>query len=243
MPDPAAISAAADALARARAITVMTGAGVSAESGVPTFRGAGGHWRGHDAMRLATPEGFAEDPQLVWEWYDHRRALVAQCSPNAAHLALVRLEARTPDFLLATQNVDGLHQLAGSRRIVALHGDLFTVRCTICDHERPDRTHGWTSLPRCPRCGGLERPGVVWFGEALPDGAIDQVADAVSRCEVFLVVGTSGVVWPAAGFAEMARRLGRAVIVVNLEPTAQDPLATWALHGPAGEILPRLVEG
>jgi len=231
-----------DALRRARAITVMTGAGISAESGVPTFRGAGGYWRGRDPMSLATPEAFAADPSLVWEWYDHRRHLVAACAPNAAHHALVRLEARTPDFLLATQNVDGLHQHAGSRSVVTLHGDLFTVRCTACGAERRDRETRFTALPSCASCGGLERPGVVWFGEALDGGALDAVHEAVLRCDVFLIVGTSGVVWPAAGFAEIARRLGKDVILVNLEPTGQDRLANWAFHGPAGTVLPALVD-
>ncbi len=241
MPDPASLEAASAALAGSRHLVVMSGAGVSAESGVPTFRGAGGYWRGHDTMDLATPEAFARDPELLWAWYDHRRQLVAACAPNPAHHALVRLERRAASFLLATQNVDGLHQLAGSREVVALHGDLFTVRCTVCDHERPDRTTGWTALPRCPRCGGLERPGVVWFGEALPEGAIERVSQAVAACDVFLVVGTSGVVWPAAGLTELAARLGKTVILVNLEPNGQERLATWAIHGPAGEVLPRLV--
>ena len=236
------LARARDALRRARAITVMTGAGISAESGVPTFRGAGGYWWGHDPMSLATPQAFAADPTLVWEWYEHRRRLVAACSPNEAHRALVRLEARSADFLLATQNVDGLHQHAGSRAVITLHGDLFVVRCTGCGAERRDRAPIDTLPPRCASCGSLERPGVVWFGEALDARALDEVQQAVVRCDVFLIVGTSGVVWPAAGFAELARRLGKEVILVNLEPTSQDSLATWALYGPAGTLLPALID-
>lgn len=232
---------AADLLAQATSITVMTGAGISAESGVPTFRGTGGYWRGRDPMSLATPDAFADDPELVWSWYDSRRATLSACVPNAGHRALVELERRIDDFTLATQNVDGLHPLAGSRQIVALHGDLFINRCTVCDHERPERRFGLSALPRCPRCDGLERPGVVWFGEALPAGALECVGEAVRRADVFLIVGTSGQVWPAAGFADRAHHLGTPVIVVNLEPTAQSEAATLALHGPAGELLPQLL--
>lgn len=241
MGEQADLRRAADLLARATSITVMTGAGISAESGVPTFRGAGGYWRGRDPMSLATPEAFADDPELVWSWYDSRRATLSACSPNAGHHALVALERRVDDFTLATQNVDGLHPLAGSRQIVALHGDLFINRCTVCDHERPERRFGFDTLPRCPRCDGLERPGVVWFGEALPAGALERVGEAVRRADVFLIVGTSGQVWPAAGFADLAHHLGTPVIVVNLEPTEQSAAATLALHGPAGELLPQLV--
>ncbi|TVQ88789.1 MAG: NAD-dependent deacylase [Deltaproteobacteria bacterium] len=238
-----ALASAKQILDEADAITVMTGAGISAESGVPTFRGTGGLWKGKDPMTLATPEAFFADPDFVWEWYDHRRAELSRCAPNAAHHALVQLEEQTADFTLATQNVDGLHRAAGSRRIVHLHGDIFTVRCTDCGNERVDRTHGWSGPPHCARCGGLERPGVVWFGEALPEGSLEAVGEAVGRCDAFLIIGTSGLVWPAAGFAGLARRLGRPVILVNLEPTEQSSLATVELYGRAGEILPRLISG
>lgn len=241
MQSPSEIQEMRSILTSDHSITVMTGAGISAESGVPTFRGADGHWRGRDPMSLATPEAFNADPHLVWQWYDERRAALTRCIPNLAHQALVRLEAQTPDFTLATQNVDGLHRLAGSENIIHLHGDIFTLRCTECGAERIDRTHGWDDLPRCPACGGVERPGVVWFGEALPEGALETVGEAVARCEAFLIVGTSGIVWPAAGFANLARRLGKAVLLVNLEPTDQSDLATHALYGRAGEILPELI--
>ncbi|MBN2496579.1 MAG: NAD-dependent deacylase [Deltaproteobacteria bacterium] len=227
-------------ISEAGSVAVLTGAGVSAESGVPTFRGPGGLWREHRPEDLATPEAFARDPLLVWEWYAYRRELIAACRPNPAHEALVRLEKRCEDMSLITQNVDGLHALAGSRRVLELHGNLFAIRCCNCGAERQQREPPASLPPRCARCGGLERPGVVWFGEALPGQALESALAAVRRAELVLVVGTSGVVWPAAGLLQAAPDGCRSVLV-NLEPTDQSEQVDLALHGKAGEILPGIV--
>jgi len=228
-------------LSRAKRVAVLTGAGVSAESGVPTFRGAGGLWRQYRAEDLATPEAFQRDPGLVWEWYDWRRQLIAKCEPNPAHHAIARLEREAREFLLITQNVDGLHRRAGSVRMVELHGNLWRVRCpaegtTAEAFEVPLR-----SLPPRCRCGAVLRPDVVWFGEALPAEALQQALDATERCDLFLVVGTSAVVQPAASLPMVARRRGAYVVEVNLEPTALTSSAHESHHGKAGEILPRLL--
>lgn len=227
-------------VAEARAVAVLTGAGISAESGVPTFRGASGLWRTHRAEDLATPGAFARDPRLVWEWYDWRRGLVAAAAPNAGHRALVALERRVPSFTLVTQNVDGLHARAGSRHLIHLHGSLWTLRCVQCGAEREDRTTPLPALPPRCACGGLERPGVVWFGERLPAGALERAAAAVAAADVVLVVGTSAVVWPAAGLVPLALDRGVAVIEVNVDATAFSD-RTIGLRGPAVTILPRLV--
>lgn len=234
------IGRAKEILAKARAVAVLTGSGISAESGIPTFRGAGGLWRSFRPEDLATPAAFARDPRLVWEWYDWRRGLVAAARPNAAHEALVRLEARVGDFTLATQNVDGLHGLAGSRNLILLHGDLWTLRCTSCGADREDRRVPLPELPPRCSCGGMQRPGVVWFGESLPAGAIERASAAVAEASVFLLVGTSAAVWPAAGLGEIAIGAGVPVIEINPEPTVYTD-RVLSLAGPAGEILPALV--
>ncbi len=229
------------AVRQARRITVLTGAGVSAASGVPTFRGADGLWQRYRAEQLATPEAFARDPRLVWEWYDWRRGLIAKAVPNPAHRALVQLEIRKPRFTLITQNVDGLHDLAGSGKILKLHGDIWRMRCTACGANFPNRRVPLPKLP--PHCagGGLARPGVVWFGEPLPDGMMQEAEHAVSEAQVFLVVGTSAVVYPAAGLIPYAKQAGAKVIEINTEPTAFSDTVDCALQGPAGELLPKLI--
>lgn len=222
---------------------MLTGAGVSAESGVPTFRGAGGLWRQFRAEDLATPEAFARDPRLVWEWYDWRRQKIAPCRPNPAHQALAALEARTADFLLITQNIDDLHRQAGSRRMVELHGNIWRARCVRegAVSELPEVPLREIP-PRCP-CGALWRPDVVWFGEALPPGALEQAMRAAESCEVFLVVGTSALVQPAASLPVMAKGGGAAVIEINPEPTPISHMVDASLQGKAGEILPLLLAG
>ena len=228
-------------LERARSVAVLTGAGVSAESGVPTFRGSDGLWRRYRAEDLAAPEAFRRDPVLVWEWYDWRRQLIAKCRPNPAHHAIADLEGRFQDFLLITQNVDGLHQKAGSRRMAELHGSLWRVRCLedaeiTEQHEVPLRA----VPPRCT-CGGLLRPDVVWFGEALPPDAIREAYQAAESCDVMLVVGTSALVQPAASLPLVSKQHGAYVVEVNLEPTTLTEMADESHQGKAGEILPRLL--
>ena len=232
---------AARRIAAAERILVLTGAGVSAESGVPTFRGPEGLWRQYRPEELATPEAFARDPRLVWEWYAWRRGLIAPLRPNPAHDALVRLESRAPAFLLATQNVDGLHHAAGSRRLVELHGSLWRVRCTACGSEREDRSVPLSELPPRCRCGGLLRPGVVWFGESLPEAALQAAFAAGEACELVLVVGTSSVVYPAAAIAPAARARGAFVVEVNPDETPLTPLAHASFRGKAARILPSLL--
>ncbi len=228
-------------LAAARSVAVLTGAGISAESGVPTFRGPGGLWRQYRPEELATPEAFRRDPRLVWEWYDWRRQRIAQARPNAGHEALVRLEASKPRFTLITQNVDGLHERAGNRRVVKLHGDIWMVRCLGCGRERRDERVPLPELPPRCECGGLLRPGVVWFGEPLPPDAWEQAEAAARQAEVFLVVGTSAVVYPAAGLIPLAQSAGARVIEVNPDETPFSSRLDCSLRGPAGELLPALI--
>lgn len=221
-------------------MVVLTGAGVSAESGIPTFRGPDGLWRNHRPQDLATPDAFARDPRLVWEWYDWRRQRIAEARPNPGHEALARLESRLHDFLLVTQNVDGLHRRAGSRNVVELHGNIWKIRCSRCGAEREDRTAPLAEVPPRCSCGGFGRPGVVWFGEALPEGAMEQAASALETADLFLMIGTSAVVWPAAGLGELALRRDIPVIEINPEPTSYSE-RVLSLRGKAGEVLPAIV--
>jgi NAD-dependent deacetylase len=217
-------------------VAVLTGAGVSAESGLPTFRSNGGYWRTHRFEDLATPEGFARDPKFVWTWYEERRRAIALAKPNAGHHALVTLEKQKPVFTLITQNVDGLHDLAGSTNTIKLHGDIWTMRCVQCGIERIDRAELIDLPPYC-HCGGMLRPGVVWFGEALPEGAMDRAAVAVRAADVLIVAGTSARVFPAAGLIPLAT----AVIEINPEETPFSDAVTFSLRGTSAQILPQLV--
>ena len=237
------------ALQQAKRVTVLTGAGISAESGVPTFRGAGGLWRNFSPEELATPEAFARDPRLVWEWYNWRREIIHRAQPHAGHLALAELERekagdeerRGNRFTLVTQNVDGLHDRAGSRNLLKLHGDIWWVRCLKCGAEERNEQEPLPELPPRCHCGGLLRPAVVWFGEPLPLDQWGRALEASAQAEILLVIGTSAMVYPAAGLAEVARRSGARLAVINPEPTPLDGLANWVLKGESGTLLPRLI--
>ncbi len=243
---PAELLDRAAALVReAEHVACLTGAGISAESGIPTFRDAQtGLWSRYNPEELASPQGFARDPGLVWRWYMWRLSLVEQARPNPGHLALAELARRVPRFTLITQNVDSLHEAAGSSQVIHLHGRLDRFRCHACgrsytlqpaDREAPEP-------PTCPHCGGLIRPDVVWFGEPLPEDALRQAFQAARTCDCMLVVGTSGVVYPAAQIPQMARSHGAHLVVVNPQATPLDTLAQVCLRGPAGEVLPALVD-
>ncbi|HSQ68834.1 MAG TPA: NAD-dependent deacylase [Steroidobacteraceae bacterium] len=238
------IDRAAGLLRNARRVCVLTGAGISAESGIPTFRDAQqGLWASYDPMQLATPEGFAEDPELVWGWYESRREYVRNAQPNPGHYALADLARRARALTLVTQNVDGLHQRAGSTGVVEYHGNILRDRCTR-EHRVVDRAPdepGAAALPRCAVCGALLRPDVVWFGELIPQDALLLADAAASDCDVFLSVGTSSLVYPAAGLAESALRAGASVIEVNPNPTDLSRRADVQLRGPAGTMLPALL--
>lgn len=242
-PQPSQIQRAAERLAVADAVAVLTGAGISAESGVPTFRGQGGLWENHRPEELATPAAFARDPALVWRWYHWRRGLIADCRPNPAHAALVDLEARAHNFTLITQNVDGLHPLAGSGNCLEVHGSIWAVQCMACGRRYEERSLDLAAPPACKWCGGLLRPGVVWFGESLDPVVLGRAVEAASSCQVMLVVGTSAVVHPAAGLAMTAKEAGAFVVEINLEPTPNSAWVDVSLMGKAGEVLPGLVGG
>ena len=224
-----------------RNIVVLTGAGVSAESGVPTFRGPDGLWEGHRVEDVATPEAFARDPVLVQRFYDDRRAALARVEPNAAHRALARLDAEWPGgFLLVTQNVDDLHERAGSKRLIHMHGELKRALCTGCG-AAPVWEGALSGAPKCPSCGAAKlRPDIVWFGE-MPY-QMDAIEAAIDACDLFVSIGTSGAVYPAAGFVNWARSAGAQTLELNLEPSAGTPMFDAARHGPAGVLVPEWVE-
>ncbi|TNF32237.1 MAG: NAD-dependent deacylase [Deltaproteobacteria bacterium] len=255
------------ALRSATSVMVLSGAGVSAESGVPTFRGAGGLWRRWSATELATPEAWARDAGLVWEFYDYRRRRMADVQPNPAHHALAAFEARWSaagrELELVTQNIDGLHEQAGSRAVTRLHGSIWHVRCLRCGAVTPNRDVPITpayegagdpdphaharrftadDLPRCA-CSGILRPHVVWFGESLAEEDLGRAVAAAERCDALIVVGTSAVVYPAAGLIPLARRSGAVVCEINLSPTPATNGVDYHFCGPAGVVLPELLEG
>ncbi len=228
-------------LAEANSVVVLTGAGVSAESGIPTFRGPGGLWRQWRPEELASPEGFARDPKLVWEWYDWRRTVIKGAEPNAAHLAIAEIEQRKQQFTLVTQNVDGLHDRAGSRNVLKVHGDIWLVRCLSCGRERRDDRAPLPELPPRCDCGGMLRPGVVWFGEMLPEDVWSRAEQAASSADLLLVVGTSAVVYPAAGLVPLAKASGARVIECNMEETPFSAQLDRSFRGKAGELVPELI--
>jgi len=231
------------ALQRASRVAVLTGAGISAESGVPTFRDAQtGLWAKFKPEELATPEAFRRNPKMVWEWYEMRRQRVHTVAPNPGHFALAEIERRVAEFALVTQNVDGLHQRAGSRRVIELHGNITRTKC----FDEDVVVEGWEARgdvpPRCPRCGGWLRPDVVWFGEMLPPEAISAAEQASENCDVFFSVGTSTVVYPAAGLPFAALGAGAVVVEINPDETPLTRQASFVLRGPAGQVLPALVK-
>ncbi len=223
-------------------IVAFTGAGISAESQVPTFRGKDGLWRNYSPEQLCTADAFSSDPRLVWEWYDWLRRLIHAAQPNPGHVALAEMQRRAPGrFTLVTQNMDGLHERAGSQDVVKLHGDIWLLRCTTCGREGRNEQAPLEHLPPLCRCGGILRPGIVWFGEMLPMDQWERAMDAARGADVFMAIGTSALVYPAAGLVQVAHQSGARVAIVNPDPTPADGLAEWILRGPAGEILPRLL--
>jgi NAD-dependent deacetylase len=222
-------------------ITVLTGAGISAESGIPTFREEQGLWGQFRPEDVATPQAFWKDPQFVWEWYDWRRQRIKDAKPNPGHYALTELEKQKSKFTLITQNIDGLHQIAGSRKIVEMHGNIWQIRCTQCSSVEQNYDVPLKELPpKCKKCGAIGRPNVVWFGEIIPMALIDKALIALEECEVMLIVGTSGVVEPAASMGLVAKQTGKIVIEVNLGPTPNSTLYDLTITGKSGEILPLL---
>ncbi len=224
----------------AKHVVVITGAGISAESGIPTFRGEDGLWKNYRAEELATPWAFEKNPELVWKWYDWRRGIIAKAAPNPGHIIIAEMEQFYPNFTLITQNVDGLHRKAGCKNVIEIHGNLWRVRCIregktfyleeVPLHEIP---------PHCS-CGALVRPDVVWFGESLDPTLIRKSQKALTTCDLLFVIGTSGIVQPVASFPSIAKQSGAFIIEINLEPTPISAIANISLRGKSGEILPAL---
>jgi NAD-dependent deacetylase len=230
-------------LTSATRVVVLTGAGVSQESGLRTFRDAqDALWAQYKPEDLASPEAFARDPKLVWDWYAWRREAIKGVRPNPGHYALVEMENRIPAFTLITQNVDGLHRFAGSRNVLELHGNIQRVRCAECGTFTETWGDDTESVPLCVVCGGMLRPDVIWFGEALPRAELEAAVKASRSCHVYFSIGTSGVVQPAASLAYAARNNGSVVVEINAEPTPLTPKVDFAFHGKSGEILPDLAK-
>lgn len=226
----------------AKNIVVLTGAGISAESGVPTFRDTqSGLWAQYKPEELATPQAFRRNPKMVWEWYSMRRDTIKKIKPNAGHFALAEIEKKVPQFLLVTQNIDGLHLLAGSKNVIEIHGNIQRTKCFDEDIIVDRWELSETVPPRCPRCGGMLRPDVVWFGEMLPPGAFERASEASSNCDVFFSIGTSSLVYPAAALPYTAIEKGVLTIEINPEETPLTAQIGYHFHGLSGEILPDLV--
>lgn len=230
-------------LTKADRVAVLTGDGVSQESGLRTFRDAqSGLWAQYRPEDLASPEAFARDPKLVWDWYAWRREAIKGVRPNAGHYALVEMEKKIPTFTLITQNVDGLHRFAGNNNVLELHGNIMRVRCADCGTFTETWGDDTKCVPTCAVCGGLLRPDVVWFGESLPRTELESAVSAAREAQVFFSIGTSGVVQPAAALAHAARNKGSIVVEINAEPTPLTPKTDFVFHGKSGEILPELVK-
>jgi NAD-dependent protein deacetylase/lipoamidase len=228
-------------LLSARKVVFSTGAGVSAESGVPTFRGAGGIWNKMNPEELASVNGFMRNPQLVWEWYQHRRTVMDSVQPNPGHFAIAEFKKLYPEMVLITQNIDNLHARAGSTNILELHGSITRNKCLDCGRPYLEEIYLDQGLPHCI-CGGMIRPDVVWFGEMLPAAVLDRAFQSAAEAEVFFSVGTSALVQPAASLPFLAKRNGSYVVEINVEPTNLSPVADLFLQGPSGDILPRVLE-
>ncbi|MCE1248883.1 MAG: NAD-dependent deacylase [Firmicutes bacterium] len=240
------IEKAAEILKETLSVAVLTGAGVSAESNIPTYRDADGLWNQFQAQDLATLEAFSKNPATVWEWYSYRQQLMLKCEPNPGHKIFVEMEKYFPEFTLITQNIDGLHQRAGSKDVVELHGNVMKARCMKEEEKVFDFIAGDNYLPKCEDCGSLIRPHVVWFGEMLDSEVIGKATSAAANCEVFIMSGTSAVVYPAAGLPLIAIRNGAKLIEINLEETPVSDYAEISIRGKSGEILPeiwKLVKG
>jgi NAD-dependent deacetylase len=232
-----------DTLRSAQRITVLTGAGISAESGLPTFRDKlTGLWAQYRPEDLSTPDAFRRNPRVVWEWFAAHRVAMAAAAPNPAHSALVRMERAVPQFTLLTQNIDGLHQRAGSRNVVELHGNIARTKCSAEDLPVDAWPETGEVPPRCPGCGGLLRPDVVWFGELLPAAALDAATAAAKQCDVFFSIGTSGIVEPAASLAYRALSRGATVVIINLDVVNDASRQLYKINAPAGQVLPALVD-
>ncbi len=228
---------------KGKSLLVLTGAGISKESGIPVFRGKDGLWNKYRPEELATPQAFAKNPELVWEWYRYRRNIIRRAKPNLGHYAIKHLEEIKEEFLLATQNVDGLHIKAGNKKIVELHGNIFITRCIKCGYEIEEyKEDSKEKIPKCEKCGGIMRPGVVWFGEPLPEHALKKAFEFAEKAEVILVVGTSGIVYPAAHLPLIVKQKGGKIIEINIEESAITPYADIFIKSPAGKILPEITK-
>lgn len=227
----------------AEKVAVLTGAGISAESGIPTYRGTEGLWRNRSPQDLASAEAFSKDPKLVWEWYDSRRAVMKDARPNPGHLAITALERKKRDFTLITQNIDGLHLVAGTRNVIELHGSIWEIRCVECSRVEKNYLVPLPELPpACGTCGKPMRPNTVWFGEMIPMEKIDRSLLAIEECDLLLIVGTSGVVEPAASMGLIAKKSEKPVVEINLKVTPGTGLYDASVIGKSGEVLPLLVE-
>jgi NAD-dependent deacetylase len=228
-------------LKNAKKISVLTGSGISAESGIPTFRGKQGLWKQFRAEELATPQAFAHNPAMVWEWYDWRRSIIADKKPNPGHKVLAEWEAIFPEFTLITQNIDGLHQKSGLKNVIELHGNIWKLRCvdegTIVENYKPRLEE---IPPHCPQCGALLRPHVVWFGETLDMNLLQTAIKQAAESDAILVIGTSAVVYPAASIPYSAAESGARIAEINLEQTPLSSFADWSFQGKAGDILPEI---
>lgn len=230
-------------LKKTESLLVITGAGISAESGIPTFRGADGLWQNYRAEELATPWAFERDPVTVWKWYEWRRGIISKAEPNKGHIAIKGFEERFKNFFLITQNVDGLHARTGVKNMVEIHGNLWRVRCTRDNKTFMLWDYPLKEIPPKCECGGILRPDVVWFGESIPYAYLEKAYSAINSCDTLIVAGTSGVVYPVAAFPQMVKDNGGFVIEVNIEATPISQIADISLFGSSGEILPLLLEG